>query len=105
MAATALISISWACQDDSAGPEADASTDDGGEDAFSPPEGEGGSTSDGDSDGGSETGDDTGPLDGVGRAGMRRLTRYEFDNAVRDILGDDSRPLQSLLPEEGRTPF
>ena len=36
---------------------------------------------------------------------MRRLTRYEFDNAVRDILGDDSRPSQSLLPEEGRTPF
>lgn len=57
----------------------------------------------------SSTGADTGtvppPEDGIARVGLRRLTRYEFDNVVRDILLDTSRPASQLLPEDPRTPF
>jgi len=31
---------------------------------------------------------------------MRRLTGREYDNAVRDLFGDDSRPSQSFVPDE-----
>lgn len=34
-----------------------------------------------------------------GRVTLRRLTRGEYDNTVRDLLGDDSRPAQSF-PED-----
>ncbi len=30
---------------------------------------------------------------------MRLLTRYEYDNTLRDLLGDTSRPAQSFAPE------
>jgi len=34
-----------------------------------------------------------------GRAPVRRLTRFEYNNAVSDILGDTSAPANSLPPE------
>ena len=43
--------------------------------------------------------------DGVGRMGMRRLTRVEFDNTVADLLGDNTRPGTVFLPEDKKTPF
>lgn len=52
-----------------------------------------------------ETGEPQGPVDGVGLAGVRRLTRYEFDNTLRDLLFDDTRPAAQLLPEDPRVPF
>ena len=56
-----------------------------------------------------ESGTDTGELEdaplGVGRMGMRRLTRVEFDNTVADLLGDDTRPGTQFLPEDKKTPF
>lgn len=33
-------------------------------------------------------------------AAMRRLTRLEYDNTVRDLLGDDTRPAQLFAPDE-----
>lgn len=35
-----------------------------------------------------------------GPAPLRRLTRTEYNNTVRDLLGDDSRPADSFPPEE-----
>lgn len=35
-----------------------------------------------------------------GLAPLRRLNRFAYDNAVRDLLGDDSRPAQGQLPRE-----
>jgi hypothetical protein len=34
-----------------------------------------------------------------GRAPLRRLTRAEYDNTVRDLLGDTSRPAQQFEPD------
>jgi hypothetical protein len=34
-----------------------------------------------------------------GRSPLRRLTRSEYDNTVRDLLGDTSRPAQSFEPD------
>jgi len=34
-----------------------------------------------------------------GRAGIRRLTRFEYNNAVADLFGDTSLPATSLPPE------
>src|SRR5882724_6738243 len=34
-----------------------------------------------------------------GRAPVRRLTRFEYNNAVRDLLGDTSAPANALPPE------
>ncbi len=36
----------------------------------------------------------------VAAAPMRRLTRLEYDNTVRDLLLDDSRPAQGFSPDE-----
>lgn len=58
----------------------------------------------GSSSGGSDTGTPADP-DGVSQVGLRRLTRYEFDNVVRDLLLDTTRPASQLLPEDPRTPF
>lgn len=33
------------------------------------------------------------------RSPLRRLTRFEYDNTVRDLLGDDTRSAESLPPE------
>jgi hypothetical protein len=35
-----------------------------------------------------------------GRAPLRRLTRFEYNNAVRDLLGDTTAPASALPPEE-----
>jgi hypothetical protein len=85
------------CKGDGTSPADGGSTGDGADDV---------AATDDDSGGDTTGGPDAPPsLDGVGPSGMRRLTRYEFDNVVRDILGDDSRPSQALLPEEERAPF
>lgn len=53
------------------------------------------------------TGDDGGPapMEGVGIMGVRRLSRDEYDNTVRDLLGETSRPGSKLLPEDIYEPF
>ncbi len=38
-------------------------------------------------------------LPAVGPAGLRRLTTREYDNTVRDLLGDDSGPSRQLVAE------
>lgn len=78
----------------------------------------GGGGADGDADGDGGTADDdadddasTGEMPdapedgGVGIMGLRRLTVDEFDNTVRDLLGDDTRPGEGLLPEDVVDPF
>jgi len=35
-----------------------------------------------------------------GSSPVRRLTRFEYNNTIRDLLGDDSRPASSFAPEE-----
>jgi hypothetical protein len=65
---------------------------------------------DGDDDG-DGSGDDGGDDDGVaacgepgavlpGRAPLRRLTRFEYNNTVRDLLGDDTNPANAFPSEE-----
>ncbi len=52
-------------------------------------------------------GDDGGPAPeaNVSIAGVRRLSRDEYDNTVRDLLGETSRPGSKLLPEDIYEPF
>ena len=52
----------------------------------------------------SSTGGDM-PEASIAKIGLRRITRYEFDNIVRDLVLDTSRPASQLLPEDLRTPF
>ncbi len=69
-----------------------------------------GSRDSGADDGGSdESGGDTGggpaPLGceddlGLGPAPLRRLTRNEYDNTIRDLLGDDSRLAQAFVADD-----
>ncbi|MCA9708081.1 MAG: DUF1592 domain-containing protein [Myxococcales bacterium] len=50
-----------------------------------------------------ESPDDVIACDGtpdVAAAPMRRLTRLEYDNTIRDLLLDDSRPAQAFSPDE-----
>lgn len=42
---------------------------------------------------------------GVPISGVRRLSRDECDNTLRDLLGDDTRPCTALLPEDVVDPF
>lgn len=42
---------------------------------------------------------------GVGPSGARRLSVYELDLTLLDLLDDDTRPGLTLLPEDLRTPF
>jgi hypothetical protein len=51
--------------------------------------------------------DDGGPApeQEVSVSGVRRLTRDEYDNTVRDLLGETSRPGSKLLPEDIYEPF
>ena len=65
--------------------------------------GDGSSTGDGASESGAPATEP--PDDGIGRMGMRRLTRTEYDNTIEDLLGDDTRPGAALLPEDKKTPF
>jgi hypothetical protein len=37
--------------------------------------------------------------------GLRRLSVFEYDNALFDLLGDDSRPASEFLPEDALRPF
>jgi Protein of unknown function (DUF1588)/Protein of unknown function (DUF1592)/Protein of unknown function (DUF1595)/Protein of unknown function (DUF1585)/Protein of unknown function (DUF1587) len=41
----------------------------------------------------------------VGMTGLRLLTGYEYDNTVRDLLGDDTRPSLAFPPENQTTAF
>jgi hypothetical protein len=52
---------------------------------------------------GTETGDDGEPAcegEPSDRANLRRLTRFEYNNTVRDLLGDDTRPANVFPSEE-----
>src|SRR5260221_4438877 len=42
---------------------------------------------------------------GVGASGLRRLTRAEYDNTLRDLLGDTTRSGFAKLPEDTTDPF
>lgn len=54
---------------------------------------------DGGDDGGSEASCEDGPS--VGASPLRRLTRFEYDNTVRDLLGDTTRPAEhTFSPDE-----
>jgi hypothetical protein len=66
----------------------------------------GGSNDGGSNDGGgpSHPGN-VGDYIGVGVNGMRRLTRVEYDNTVRDLLGDGTRAGFAKLPEDATDPF
>ncbi len=69
-------------------------------------DGDGGTVDDGDDDGASTGEMPDAPEDGgVGMMGLRRLSVDEFDNTVRDLLGDDTRPGEGLLPEDVVDPF
>jgi hypothetical protein len=46
---------------------------------------------------------DDGPSVGVGR--MRLSTRFEYDNTVRDLLGDETQPASHFPPENRSTAF
>ena len=62
---------------------------------------------------GTTTGGTGGPVDpgklgdyvGVGASGLRRLTRVEYDNTLRDLLGDTTRSGFAKLPEDTTDPF
>lgn len=41
----------------------------------------------------------------VGEEGMRRLSRYELDSVLADLLGDTSNSAQALLPQDTTDPF
>src|SRR5262245_46043440 len=45
------------------------------------------------------------PASEVAVSGLRRLTIDEYNNTLRDLLGDSSRPGVLLLPMDARTPF
>ncbi|MCX4240226.1 DUF1588 domain-containing protein [Paraliomyxa miuraensis] len=73
---------------------------------------ESGGSVDGDGDGDGDSGDDGvaaqcaeqgGPS--VGVSGMRLLTGYEYDNTVRELLGDDTQPSLAFPPENQTTAF
>jgi hypothetical protein len=38
-------------------------------------------------------------------SGARRLSRLEYDNALRDLVGETTRPAWNMLPEDTYTPF
>ncbi|MDI1480939.1 DUF1592 domain-containing protein [Polyangium sp. y55x31] len=35
-----------------------------------------------------------------GKSPIRRMTRFEYNNTVRDLVGDDTRPASAFVPEE-----
>ncbi len=82
--------------------------DEGGtDDSAGPGSGESSGTGGDSDDGDGESGDGPGPsaeCEGapttVGVTPMRRLTRTEYDNTVRDLLGDTSAPAQAFAPDE-----
>jgi hypothetical protein len=82
--------LASACYDGVAGDR-----DEGGGDAADDDAGEGGD--DAGDDGSAAACADDGPS--VGAARMRLLTRYEYDNTVRDLLGDTTEPARAFAPE------
>jgi hypothetical protein len=44
-------------------------------------------------------------IDGVGKMGMRRLTRKEYDATLADLLSDETQSGFKSLPEDVRDPF
>lgn len=52
-----------------------------------------------------ETEDEEEPARFVGRAPLRRLTRFEFNNTVRDLLDDDTSPADALPSEQSGNGF
>jgi hypothetical protein len=55
--------------------------------------------------GGSSTQTGAKPVTDIGASGARRLTRFEYDNTLQDLLGDASRSGSTLLPEDPHTPY
>ena len=68
---------------------------------------DGSATADGDGGDGADDGPtpEAPEAGGVGIAGLRRLSRDEIDSTLRDLLGDDTRPATSNLPEDAVDPF
>ncbi|MGZ3477564.1 MAG: DUF1587 domain-containing protein, partial [Polyangiales bacterium] len=56
-------------------------------------------------DGGGDPGSAPVAIDGVGKMGMRRLTRKEYDATLADLLADDTQSGFKALPEDVRDPF
>ena len=87
-----------ACRDGASGdPDADGGTDTDGEDS-------------GDETAGESGGDDGIPAgcegeDIAGLAPLRRLTHWEFDNTIHDLLGDDTRHGEGFPTENSATSF
>lgn len=46
-----------------------------------------------------------GPSEAIVASGARRLSRVEYDNTLRDLLGDTTRPGFAALPEDVHDPF
>jgi hypothetical protein len=57
--------------------------------------------------GGGASGDRVTPASGftMGQSGLRRLSRIEYDNTLRDLLGDGTRSGFARLPEDVNDPF
>lgn len=83
--------VPMGCRDDGSGGGTGTDTDDAGDSS--------GGTGEG------ETDPSAAELEAIGHVGLRRLTRYEYDNTLRDLLGDDTRPGSQVLPEDSLTPF
>ena len=49
--------------------------------------------------------EDAARIDGVGKMGMRRLTRKEYDATLADLLADETQSGFKSLPEDVRDPF
>ncbi len=83
---------------------ADAATDSSASDGSGPGSDEGSDDSGGDTDDPPAAGGCDGEVS-VGLARMRLLTRYEYDNTILALLGDDSAPAQTFPPENQSTAF
>ncbi len=68
---------------------------------------EAGSGDDGEQDVGEDEGDPSALCEerSVAHTPMRRLTRLEYDNSVRDLLGDATRPAEAFLPDDDANGF
>jgi hypothetical protein len=63
----------------------------------------GGSDSGGSGTGSDGAGPDTEgeePACDVGRTGLQRLTRRQYNNAIQDLFGDESRPADAFVPDD-----
>ncbi len=82
----------------------------GGRDGLDNGAADGGDGADGDGGDGADGGDDGGGIESQcgepspGASPIRRLTAWEYDNTILDLLGDDSHPSEGF-PEEGGSGF